>query len=296
MSSKTTLAPICLFTYNRLDEIRETIKALQNNYFASQSELFVFSDGWKNYNDREKVISVRDFLKTITGFKKVYIIESELNKGLANSIISGVTGIFNEHEKVIILEDDLITSPNFLNFMNQSLTFYEKKSQIFSITGYSMDLPSLNSETKDYYLGYRASSWGWATWKNRWSEIDWEVKNYENFKKSFQLKNTFRRGGNDLPRMLHHQMTGKIDSWAIRWCFHQFERDQLTVFPTKSKVKSIGFGQNATHTKKTNRFDTTLDTSNKVIFKFDNELIINKKLVKEFKVKFSLYRRLLDRF
>lgn len=289
------LAPVCLFNYNRLLETKQTVEALKNNYLAFASELFIFSDGPKDDASAKKVNEVREYLKTINGFKSITIYESPTNKGLANSIISGVTEIIEKHGKVIVLEDDLITSPNFLNFMNQALNFYEKNNKIFSISGYTLELPSLKYTKKDFYYGYRASSWGWATWLDRWQKVDWEIKDYTAFVKSRALKSKFRRGGADLPRMLRNQMTGRIDSWAIRWCYNQFKKNQLTVFPTKSKIVSIGFGDNATHTKTTKRFDTKLDTSNKVNFDFEQEIILNKKLIKEHKFKFSLIIRLLDR-
>lgn len=288
-------APICLFTYNRLEETEKTIRALKNNFLAAESELFIFSDGWKSEEGRTKIEEVRVFLNTIKGFKKITIFESPINKGLANSIISGVTKIIEKHGKVIVLEDDLITSSNFLNFNNQALDFYERNDEIFSISGYTLDLPSLNNTEKDFYFGYRASSWGWATWLDRWKLVDWEIKDYRAFVKSRALKSKFRRGGADLPGMLRNQMTGRIDSWAIRWCYNQFKRDQLTVFPTKSKLISIGFGDNATHTKTTKRFDTKLDTTNQVNFNFEDEIMLNKKLVKEHNFKFSLIMRILDR-
>lgn len=292
----SNLAPICLFTYNRLEETKKTFVALQQNFLASDSELFIFSDGWKSEQGKEKIEDVRNFLKTITGFKTITIFEAEKNKGLASSIIQGVTQIISKFGKVIVLEDDLITAPNFLNFMNQGLDFFETNKKIHSISGFSLLLPSLNTLEKDFYLGFRASSWGWATWLDRWSQIDWEVKDYDTFKKSLKLKNDFRKGGNDLPRMLRHQMTGKIDSWAIRWCYHQFRKNQLTVFPVKSKVESIGFGSAATHTKKTKRFDTVLDTSAQKSFTFDHLNELNESLIKEHKQKFSLLMRLKDRF
>jgi hypothetical protein len=290
------LAPICLFTYNRLEETKKTIEALQDNYLAKESELFIFSDGWKKEKDKNKILEVRDFLKTITGFKKNTIFESDKNKGLANSIIDGVTSILKNHENVIVMEDDLITAPNFLNFMNSSLTYYESNDKIFSISGYTLDLPVLQNLEKDVYLGVRASSWGWGTWKNRWDSIDWEVTDYPDFKKSFIRKYHFNKGGSDMSRMLQSQMQGKIDSWAIRWCYHQFKKNQYTVFPKVSKLISIGFGENATHTKSTKRFDTTLDTLNKVTFLFEDNMILNKKVTKQFKSKFSIISRVKDKF
>jgi len=290
------LAPICLFTYNRLEETKKTVEALKNNFLACESELYIFSDGWKKDASKQKIVKVREYIKSIEGFKKITIKESILNKGLANSIIEGVTEIMNLYGSVIVLEDDLITSPNFLNFMNEGLTFYKNNSSVFSISGYSMDLPSLKNHDKDYYLGVRASSWGWATWSRSWADIDWDISDYVGFVNSIKSKKEFRKGGSDMPRMLANQMNKKIDSWAIRWCYNQFKRKQYTIYPAASKIVSIGFGASATHTKQTKRFDTTLDYSDQSTFSFDTVVIANKKLIKEFNNKFSIYSRLKDKF
>ena len=134
------LAPICLFTYSRLEETKRTIEALKKNFLAPKSELFIFSDGPKNHETKDKVKAVRDFIKTIDGFKKITIFESKTNEGLAKSIINGVTKVVNEYGKVIVLEDDLLTTPNFLDFMNQALLFFELNLSIYSINGYSLAL------------------------------------------------------------------------------------------------------------------------------------------------------------
>ena len=289
------LAPICLFTYNRLDETKRTVEAIRKNYLAAQSELFIFSDGPKDEKGNDKIQKVREYLKTIQGFRRITIKESKENKGLADSIINGVTQIISEYGKVIVLEDDLITSPNFLDFMNQALKFYEHKN-IYSISGYSLDLPSLMFYQKDFYLGYRASSWGWGTWKHLWDSVDWEVKGYDRFSRSPKQQKRFMRGGSDMPRMLKKQMKGQIDSWAIRWCHDQFQKDMLTVFPSISKVRSIGFGENATHTRSPKRFRTSLDNGLQRDFQFDSSVQTNEKLTKEFRQKFSVINRLKDRF
>src|SRR5690554_1406763 len=118
------LAPICLFTYNRFEETIKTIEALQRNHLASQSQLFIFSDGWKKEKDKDKIIQVRNYLDSVRGFEKVTVIHSEKNNGLAESIIKGVTETLSRYDHVIVLEDDLITTPNFLDFMNQALDYY----------------------------------------------------------------------------------------------------------------------------------------------------------------------------
>lgn len=290
-----TLAPVCLFTYNRLWETQQTIEALKTNYLAPESELFIFSDGPKDENVDKKVMEVRQFIKSIDGFKSIKIFESPVNKGLANSIISGVTQIIEQFSKIIVLEDDLITSPNFLDFMNQALNFYSSHPLIHSVSGFTLDLKSLRNYSKDYYFGNRPYSWGWGTWKDKWSTIDWEVKDYNKFKKSIIQRIKFMQGGSDLLQMLNSQMKGRIDSWAIRWCYDQFKKKQVTVYPSKSKIQNIGFGANATHTKKGDRFFTTIDDGKKVLFCFDNDIETNKEIIKEARKIFSFYERLKNK-
>ncbi|WP_044208206.1 glycosyltransferase [Flammeovirga sp. OC4] len=291
-----SIAPICIFTYNRLEETRKTISSLKKNYLASESHVYIFSDGPKNKNASKEVDEVRNYLHSITGFKKIKIFEANINKGLAKSIIYGVSKVFEDYDKVIVVEDDLITSQNFLDFMNQGLEYYKDSENIFSISGYSFDLKTLNNLKEDYYFGVRSSSWGWGTWKYNWETIDWEVKSYSNFKKDKLKRKEFNKGGSDLSNMLDNQMNGKIDSWAIRFCYQQFLCNKATVFPKKSKVQSIGFSEKATHTHKTKRFNTTLDVSNKRSFTFEKFQTYNDSLIKEFYSKFSLYSRLKDKF
>ncbi|MDM5263708.1 glycosyltransferase [Sulfurovum sp. XTW-4] len=260
---KNCLAPIVIFTYRRL--INQTIESLLSNELAQDSELYIFSDGSKNENDLEDVIEVRKYLQTIEGFKSIKIIESEVNKGLADSIIDGVTQVIDKYGKVIVLEDDLIVSTDFLEYMNGALNFYEKDKKIWSISGYGPKLPCLANYNDDIYLTVRGSSWGWATWKDRWNTIDWHIKDWNTFQKNKDLIEKFNLGGNDLYKMLELQMLGKIDSWAIRWCYNQFKFDSYTVYPKKSKIINDGFSdEKGTHNSGVN---------NKWITELDNKTI-----------------------
>jgi len=289
------LAPICLFTYNRISELKQTIESLQQNNLSEQSELFIFSDGPKNELDKIKVEMVRNYIRRIKNFKFINIFESNSNKGLANSVIDGVSQIINEYGKVIVLEDDLITSANFLDFMNQALIYYEKYENIFSISGYTAKLKSLSNDEYDNYFSRRASSWGWATWRNRWDTVDWQVKDFKKFRWNLIQRINFNRVGSDLTRMLILQQKGKIDSWAIRWCYSQFKSQQLTVFPKTSKVNNIGIGKNSTNTKKGKRFFTPLDESKKANFKFNPNIILDNVIDKEFRNYYSLIERIKNR-
>lgn len=283
-------APILLFVYKRLDTLKQTIAALQQNELAKESDLFIFSDAAKKTEDIAIIDEVRNFIHTIGVFKSVTIHAADKNKGLATSIISGVTQMINQYDKVIVLEDDLVTSSNFLSFMNKALEFYERNEKVFSIAGYSA---IIKNPMKDVYFTYRGSSWGWATWKNRWNEVDWDMGGYEKFRSNPSFKRDFNKMGSDMYKMLEDQVAGRINSWAIRWTYHQFLVQKLTVFPSVSKIQNIGTGEGATHTRDSfNRFKTVLDTSDKTDFDFDEEVKLDNHYLKHFLKQYSITTRI----
>ena len=253
------LAPIILFTYDRPWHTRLTVEALQKNKLASESELYIYSDKEKNEDARVNVDEVRKYIGNITGFKKITVIKRDKNWGLANSIIDGVTQIVNKYGKIIVLEDDLITSPNFLKFMNSTLKFYKNEEKILSISGYTYPFKIPKNYNEDVFIFYRTSSWGWATWKNEWSMVDFNVtKKHEIFKNKL-LQKEFNRGGDDLFKMLKKQAEGRIDSWAIRFALSSSLNDKYTLFPSKSLVKNIGHDKSGTHCGNSNIWDVDLD-------------------------------------
>lgn len=293
---QNNLAPICLFVYNRIEETKLTISALQANFLANESDLIVFSDGYKDKNDAHSVRIVRDFVSNISGFRSVKIIESFNNKGLAKSVIEGVSLVLENSETIIVLEDDLITTPNFLDFMNQALDFYNSYDRVISISGFTLPIDFKNEPTCDIYFSYRASSWGWATWKDRWFDIDWEVTDYTDFSLSRKLQVEFNRGGDDMCRMLKKQMNNDIDSWAIRFCYHQFKHDKLTVMPRVSKVRNIGLNDRATNTKfRSREYSAILDIGAESQFYFSNSINVNDKINKQFRFYYSKYYKIKHR-
>ena len=240
------ISPIIIFTYRR--KIDKLIDSLLKNRLAKESELYIFSDGYKDNIDKQDVLDVRNSFKDIKGFKNIHIIEAKTNKGLANSVIDGVTEIVNRYDKIIVLEDDLIVANNFLDYMNKALDFYKQNNSIWSVSGYTPDLEDcLKNYDKDIYLSLRANSWGWATWRDRWNKIDWKINDWEEFKEDKEAIKKFNLAGNDMFKMLEMQMMGKIDSWAIRWCYNQFRYNTFSVYPKKSKIINIGFDEKGTH-------------------------------------------------
>lgn len=241
---RSSKAPVVVFVYNRIDDTMETLQALNENILASESDLYIFSDAPKYPEDKEKVQKVRDYIlkyQSYADFHSISIRMAERNKGLAKSIIEGVTEIVNEYGNVVVLEDDCVPTKDFLRYMNDALLFFQDDDNIWSIAGYGYKLPSLEEYPYDSYLSYRGSSWGWATWKEMWEKVDWQVNDYSEFRYSVKKRKKFMRGGNDLPTMLKAQMNGKIDSWAVRWCYSQSKLDKLTVFPKESRIYNRGF-------------------------------------------------------
>lgn len=287
-------SPIALFVYNRPWHTAQTIGALSKNNFANESELFIFSDGANNEEDAVLVEKTRDILKDSNGFKHVTIINREENIGLAENIISGITEIFKNYETVICLEDDLITSSRFLEFMNESLNFYKDKS-VFSISGYTPQISIPTDYEFSTYNIMRNSSWGWATWKEKWLMVDWKVADFKDFVSNKKERKLFEQAGNDTTMMLLKQQQGKIHSWSIRFNYASFKTSEPTVYPTKSLIKNIGVDGSGTNMKKEKKYDTslsenidlkTLNPTNNI----DNEI---QKVFKKF-YNTSLYRRVIN--
>mgnify|MGYP001753829504 CR=1 FL=1 len=277
-----SLAPVVLFVYNRLEATKATIECLKDNYDAEKTDVFFFSDNAKKESQQDNVNQVREYIHKVTGFRSICIFEAEKNKGLAKSVISGVTDVINQYGRVIVLEDDILTSKCFLRFMNGALDYYEKVEKIWSISGYQFpfDVPDNYNDTVYYF--YRSSSWGWATWKNRWNSIDWSVKEYSRYRFNPFMIYDFCKGGTDLDKMLRYQMKGKIDSWAIRWCFAQYLQSKWTVYPIHSLVNNIGTDGTGTHCDPTSvRFQRNID--NDFNFRFLNRVEIDSEIARRLK-------------
>ena len=179
--------------------------------------------------------------------RKITIIKRKKNFGLANSIIEGVTSIIKKYGKVIVLEDDLVTSKYFLTFLNDSLNVHINNKKIASITGYSFPINIPLNYKYDVYMFYRCMSWGWATWYDRWGKVDWNINEKNKFINNKNFINEFNRGGEDLYPMLKRQISGKVDSWAIRWCLSHYKTNTNCLYPIKSLVKNIGFDGSGIH-------------------------------------------------
>jgi FkbM family methyltransferase len=238
MKSNNNLAPIVLFIYNRPIHTYQTVEALKKNNLAKNSHLFIYSDGVKDEETYKEVQKVRDYIKTINGFKTITIIERDKNYGLANNIIDGVTKIINDYGKIIVLEDDLITSKYFLTFMNDALTIYKDFKDVGMIHGHIYNIDNLPQA----FFMYKAGCLGWATWKDRWDEISFDGKELLTKIENKQLIHKFDINGSyPYTKMLQDQIEGKNSSWAIRVYASLMLKNKLTYYPGESLVSHIGW-------------------------------------------------------
>lgn len=290
------LAPIVIFTYRRLQSLQVLINSLLGNPEAKRCEVIIFCDGAKGNGDELAVKQVQQFTQSISGFARVKCHISEKNQGLANSVIKGVSEVFTSYSKAIVIEDDLEVSSNFLAFMNEALDRYESESKVYSISGYAFNLSKPKNYMYDAYFLNRSWSWTWATWKDRWEQVDWNVADYSSFSANTVQQKEFAKMGSDVNAMLRKQMEGKIDSWAIRWVYQQFKCGGLTVYPVTSKVYNHGFDQVATHNVGSNRrYITQLDKSDKVEFHWPDQILITSVYQKKFNGIMSIPRRIISR-
>lgn len=239
------LAPIALFVYNRPEHTRRTIAHLQKNVLADESRLFIFSDAAKTDADVAKVEKVRELIKNVAGFKSVKIIERKQNMGLANSIISGVTQLVNDYGKVIVFEDDLLSSPYTLQYFNDALDKYAGEEKVMHVCAYMYNLKADNLPETFFYRA--AGSWGWATWARAWKnfqpDIDQLIAQFDKEKISrFSIEHNM-----NFWRQVQAFKAGKNNSWAIRWYASIFLKGGLTLNPARSLINNIGNDGSGVH-------------------------------------------------
>jgi hypothetical protein len=250
------LAPIALFVYNRPDHMRRTLSYLSKNELAQESRLFIFSDGAKTEADKDKVQLIREQAKLVTGFKSVKLVERQTNVGLANSIISGVTQLVSEYGKVIVFEDDLLSSPYTLEYFNEALDRYANQPQVMHIGAYMYDLKVPNLPQTFFYRA--ATSWGWATWARAWKnfepDIDKLMQQFDQVKiHEFSIEGTM-----NFWKQMQQFKAGKNNSWAIRWYASVFLNNGLTLNPSQSLIQNIGHDGTGRHSNLENTYDVKM--------------------------------------
>lgn len=252
-------AIITLFTYARLDHTQRTVEALLRNLGVNEHDLIVYSDAPRTADMALAVAAVREYLKTITGFRSVTVHHRPRNYGLSKSIIEGVTEVLSHHERIIVLEDDMVTSPYFLSYMNEALDHFADAEQVISIHGYVYPVQQALPEA--FFLR-GADCWGWATWRRGWALFNPNGHFLLNELKRLNLIKAFDfNGAYSYSQMLESQIKGTNDSWAIRWYASAFLADKLTLYPGRSLVHNIGNDSSGTHCGSNSTHDAALSNS-----------------------------------
>lgn len=256
-----TAAPIAVFAFNRPDLLSRTLTALAANDLAGDSALTIFCDGPRHEGDVAGTQAVRNLARSATGFASLEVVERPHNMGCAASIIDGLTEMFRRHERLVVIEDDIVTSPHTLRFLNEGLARYADNATVFNIAawtppGITRKLPS--DYPYDVYAIPRFNCWGWASWRDRFQDIDWDVRDYPAFKNSPQQRQAFNAGGDDLSPMLDAQMEGRLDTWDIRADYARFKKKMLGINPVRSYTRNIGMGSGTHTTTPTTRWDSDI--------------------------------------
>ena len=288
-------APIIVFAFNRPDLLKSCVASLLANEEAAASDLYVFVDGPRpeKPSDKRQVNAVRNYISTITGFKSLHYQFAEQNQGLAPSVINGVTSVINYFGRAIVVEDDLFVSDNFLAFMNAGLEKYRNNTDVFSICGYSNRVKAPKDYAYDSYFCVRSSSWGWATWKDRWDSVDWDLSDWQYHRRNARRFN--RWGGSDCWRMLSYWHKGRVSSWAIRFGYSQFLQNKVSLYPLVSKVRNDGFDGSGTNGQRWTRFKSDFDNSGNKSFRLPASIEINRSLYKQVLSYNSISKRVFSR-
>jgi hypothetical protein len=249
-------APITLFTYARPDHTQRTVEALLRNPGVNEHDLIVYSDASRTPDKAQAVATVREYLQTITGFRSVTIRPRPHNYGLAKSIIEGVTEVLARYERIIVLEDDMVTSPHFLSYMNDALDRFVDDERVISVHGY---IYPVQQALPDAFFLRGADCWGWATWRRGWYLFNPDGQALlDQLKRQNLIKAFDFNGAYGYSQMLKSQIKGTNDSWAIRWYASAFLADKLTLYPGRSLVHNIGNDSSGTHCGSYSTYDTTL--------------------------------------
>ena len=250
------LAPIVVFTYNRPEHTLRTLNALLINPLANESDIIIYSDSARTANHNKAVDEVRSYLSDLTGFRSIKVIHRYENFGLAESIIQGVTEVLQRSEKVIVLEDDMVVSPYFLEYMNEALEKFFDDDRVISVHGY---VYPVKIELPEAFFLTGADCWGWATWRRGWDLFNSEGKYLlDELVRRHLIQEFDYNGAYPFLSMLKDQIKGANDSWAIRWHASAFLAGKLTLYPGRSLVHNIGTDSSGTHCGDSDNMDAKL--------------------------------------
>jgi hypothetical protein len=242
----SSLAPVAIFAYRRPHHLRRCLASLQLCPEFASSPVFVFADGPRNDADRPDALETRETARNMLGARAQYKFK-EANRGLAASIIAGVSELVSRYGRAIVVEDDLEVAPAFLTYQNAALERYSTESKVLQVCAYMYDVDEFRQRESALFLPL-TTTWGWGTWARAWSQFDPAASGWERLRRDRALRRRFNlEGSYDYTSLLDAQMTGRANSWGIRWYWSVFQRDGLVVYPPRSLVRNTGFDGTGTH-------------------------------------------------
>lgn len=291
-------APIVIFCYKRIDTLQQCLDSLQKCKESIFSDLIIISDAPAKDTDKEKVDTVRRYIVTISGFRSIEIIERPENLGVDFNIIQGLKELSQRFESFIIVEDDILVAPDFLNYINKALAFYESNPSVLTVSAFSYIKRIPKSYRFDVYFAARTNPWGWATWSAKIKDVNWHLDggDKEEFLTSKKIQRKFNEWGSDRSMMLRNTLNNKIRAWDIRLDYFQFKTGSYTVYPIQTLTQNLGFGrEDASNTFGHNRFVTESQESLKYSYTFPGFVILNSSITRKYKQKNSISQRILTR-
>lgn len=237
--------PIVIFVYNRKKYLEQTFDALKDCYNVEKHDCFIFCDAYnfKRDKDKEAVEETRafvEYIKTTDVFRNTFVFYSDIHLGCREATIRGMNYVLNKYEAVIDIEDDIIVSENFLDYMDDALRYFKDRNDICMIAGYSYSIKEIETYKYDSFIAKRLNTWGFGTWADRWKKVDWELKDYDEFIEDDKMKYEFMEGGYDLLTILRQQAEAELDAWDITWMYSMYKMGMMAVYPKISFTQNIG--------------------------------------------------------
>lgn len=279
---------IGVFCYKRAGKLKTCIEALLQNPECKDMDIVFFSDGYKGENDKKGVLETRDYIDSITGFRNVIKKYREVNYSTGPNFKDGLNYLCTNYDEFIVVEDDLVVSPNYIKYLSDALSYYREDKSVFCVTAFVYPVEAAGYDY-DTIVYQRFCSYGWAGWSDRFADVIWdEAKLNEMLDKRPGFKNRLNAEGYDLVRMLKKQIAGKISTWDVQLQVHVAENHLKVIYPRLSKVNNIGFDNESTNTFGVNWMETPVDPGDQRDFHFCKANLIMPSLQKQIKKPFSL--------
>lgn len=246
---------VAVFAYDRPNHFERVLDGLRRN---DVDHLYVFIDGPQSMGDETPVTKVREIADGIA-WCDTTVEARDRNLGVAKSIIAGVDRVFEDHDRIVVLEDDCVPASSFVSFARSALERYEDDTRVMNVNGYAPPIDIPDRYTHDVYFTYRCTSWGWGTWRDAWKDFEYEPLTHEELRSEARsIKRKTRKGGRDIYPMMVRQLRGEIDSWAVWWAYAIIANDGVCLNPVRSKIRNIGHDGSGRHSGESTRYDVSV--------------------------------------